>query len=620
MSEGGPGTDAGWGRRFRWAGRAGWWAVLRTERDRRRALAAGRPLTARNLWRLLMRRFSPFGAMREGPSAMDDAGNLFDQEFQILSGNGPYPWQRRLFERLVAGRTCDALDIPTGLGKTSVISIWLLACLHAVPACRPPIRLVYVVNRRTIVDQASDVAEALGAKIASEPWLRALWATQFGAGEEPMAVSTLRGAKADNGAWLLAPHRPSIVVGTVDMIGSRLLFNAYRAGRWQRSRHAGLLGQDTLLVHDEAHLSEPFQELLAWIVGRQKTDGSPRPMKLLAMSATASTAAAADVLALDDEDRRLRAVQQRLRARKALHLHPAEKNVPAQLARLAFGRDGAAARLIVFVREPATASKVVDAIKALHKERHGEGMPAERIEMLTGTIRGYERDRLVHSHVLRELLGPFRCDQTVYLVATSAGEVGADFDADHMVCDLTTIDSFIQRAGRVNRRGEGDARIDLVKDVKAGEKLPPHQQAMVGTAELLTKLPDLGHGLRDASPQALRDLKEAHPAAYAACRSPRPATVTPHDVTLDAWALTSIHNDWPLAHEVESYLHGLDPDAPQTTVAWRAELDVWLDELHADGEALDAAPPTASTSAGDRTACNRPPAPSPGRSTTGSVG
>ena len=44
---------------------------------------------------------------------------------------------------------------------------------------------------------------------------------------------------------------------------------------------------------------------------------------------------------------------------------------------------------------------------------------------------------------------PYRAepDTTHYLVATSAGEVGVDLDADHLVCDLSTLDSMIQRLG-----------------------------------------------------------------------------------------------------------------------------------------------------------------------------
>jgi len=163
---------------------------------------------------------------------MGAAENRFDTEYRELTGNDkPYPWQRRLYERFVSGGSYDVLDIPTGLGKTSVIPIWLLAYLHAEPDRRPPMRLVYVVNRRTIVDQATHVAEQRQQAIADQ-------ATDVAKrlheklGKDKLSVSTLRGALADNGNWRLAPHRPAIIIGTVDMIGSRLLFNAYRAGRW----------------------------------------------------------------------------------------------------------------------------------------------------------------------------------------------------------------------------------------------------------------------------------------------------------------------------------------------------------------------------------------------------
>ena len=52
------GREARRTRRFRSADRAMWWAVLRTERDRRLALAARRPITAANLRRLLARRWA----------------------------------------------------------------------------------------------------------------------------------------------------------------------------------------------------------------------------------------------------------------------------------------------------------------------------------------------------------------------------------------------------------------------------------------------------------------------------------------------------------------------------------------------------------------------------------
>ena len=51
----------------------------------------------------------------------------FDDAFEKLSGYRPMGWQRRLYLRLIEGHVPDALDLPTGLGKTSVMLIWLIA-------------------------------------------------------------------------------------------------------------------------------------------------------------------------------------------------------------------------------------------------------------------------------------------------------------------------------------------------------------------------------------------------------------------------------------------------------------------------------------------------------------
>src|SRR5260370_26979607 len=86
---------------------------------------------------------------------------------------------------------------------------------------------------------------------------------------EPLAISTLRGQFADNAEWRADPARAAIVIGTVDMIGSRLLFSGYGCGFKTRPLHAGFLGQDVLLVHDEAHLEPAFQTLLTAIQQEQ---------------------------------------------------------------------------------------------------------------------------------------------------------------------------------------------------------------------------------------------------------------------------------------------------------------------------------------------------------------
>ena len=131
----------------------------------------------------------------------------FKREFAELTGHNTNSWQLRLFKNFVKGDVPAALDLPTGLGKTSVMAVWLLARRRN-PTL--PRRLVYVVDRRAVVDQASTLAEKMAEKPAALAGGR-------------LVVSTLRGKRPDNRRWLEDPAGEAIIVGTVDMIGSRLL-------------------------------------------------------------------------------------------------------------------------------------------------------------------------------------------------------------------------------------------------------------------------------------------------------------------------------------------------------------------------------------------------------------
>ena len=177
----------------------------------------------------------------------------FKEQFEQLTEKAPLSWQERLFHDHFCKKNAlpSVIDLPTGLGKTMVMAIWLLAQSSN---CQLPRRLIYVVDRRTVVDQATDLAMKLRRII----------------GEDKLAISTLRGQLADNRAWTRDPSRSAIIIGTVDLIGSGLLFSGYRSSYKRRPLEAGFLGQDTLLVLDKAHLSSPFEQLL---VGR---DGAER--------------------------------------------------------------------------------------------------------------------------------------------------------------------------------------------------------------------------------------------------------------------------------------------------------------------------------------------------------
>src|SRR5688500_13779348 len=123
--------------------------------------------------------------------------------FEKLTGNKPFPWQWKLYEEwFVAGDFPPTATLPTGLGKTMVIAVWLLALATAPQGVKVPRRLVYVVNRRTVVDQSTREAEKLRENLPKCPEvlaaLKKLCASEV---ENPLAISTLRGQFADNREW-----------------------------------------------------------------------------------------------------------------------------------------------------------------------------------------------------------------------------------------------------------------------------------------------------------------------------------------------------------------------------------------------------------------------------------
>jgi reverse gyrase len=74
-------------------------------------------------------------------SSTPDPVAFFRNKFKELTGKTPLSWQERLFrEHFVKNELPSVIDLPTGLGKTAVMAIWLIA--RAVGA-KVPRRLVY---------------------------------------------------------------------------------------------------------------------------------------------------------------------------------------------------------------------------------------------------------------------------------------------------------------------------------------------------------------------------------------------------------------------------------------------------------------------------------------------
>lgn len=114
---------------------------------------------------------------------------MLDRDFEALTGFSPLSWQSRLFsEYFEKGELPAAVDIPTGLGKTAVMALWLIARARA---AQLPRRLVYVVDRRAVVDQATDFAVSLRKNLDSPEAADLKGALELG--DRSLPISTLRG-------------------------------------------------------------------------------------------------------------------------------------------------------------------------------------------------------------------------------------------------------------------------------------------------------------------------------------------------------------------------------------------------------------------------------------------
>lgn len=519
----------------------------------------------------------------------------------LKDGNKPFPWQQALFERLSRGEVIEAVDVPTGLGKTSVIALWLAGLASG---ARLPRRLVYVVDRRAVVDQATEVAEHLKNCVDVDPTLKQALKLRRG-----LPVSTLRGQHVDNREWLEDPSCPAIIVGTVDMIGSRLLFGGYGVSRKMRPYHAGLLGVDALIVLDEAHLVPPFECLVTSIASGSHSFGPGEadlrallpPFRVMSLSAT-RRGTGGTVLGLTPGDYEPGTItRKRLDARKRLKLATLgdKAALSAELAHQAWklsdsGRSPV--RCLIFSNERRVAQEAQAQLVKLAKTEKAD----IETDLFVGGRRVYEREhaaaRLKELGFIAGTTEP--SSGTAFLFATSAAEVGVDLDADHMVCDLVPWERMVQRLGRVNRRGHGEAEVTVLV---APGNTDEDSARLEAVAKVLEELPKLALDGFDASPGAIVALKEraadegrlAKLVAEASTPAPlHPPLTRP---LLDAWAMTSLeeHTGRP---DVEPWLRGWEvDDEPRTTVVWREILPVGPDgELLAEQDVetyLAAAPP-----------------------------
>ncbi|WP_116808705.1 type I-G CRISPR-associated helicase/endonuclease Cas3g [Steroidobacter cummioxidans] len=520
--------------------------------------------------------------------------------FCDVHGHEPFPWQERLATQLIEDHAWpDLIDLPTASGKTACLDIALFHLAWCAERGKPwlaPRRIVFVVDRRIIVDSTAKRAQKLCAALESPKTaaVRRVAAALKGlGGAHPLTHEKLRGGMPRERSFQFGPAQPMIITSTVDQIGSRLLFRGYGMSPYAYPIHAGLLGHDSLLLLDEAHLSAPFMETVSAIRARQSQAERPlssvQPVKLVPLSATANTKGIP--FKLDRDDLANKELTARRTAKKPARLVEAPMRTPDRVKALL--RE--TLDLYRCSRTPAPAVAVivnrVRTARALYQHLWAEKKDGGfDLELMIGRSRPLDRDAVATRVVERAAAGTANKvhDRGLIVVATQTIEVGADLDFQGLVTECAAMDALRQRFGRLDRLGEfRKAQAVIVGSCDEAGGDPVYGEALNYTWSWLNTVASEVAGVPtvDFSIASMQRLTKA--VDMTAMNSPLRDRLLLTPAHVDLLSQTSPR---PMFEpDVHALLHGLESGLADVQVIWRAELPVTGDEPVLDASELGVA-------------------------------
>lgn len=556
----------------------------------------------------------------------------FGEYFARVHGVSPFPWQTRLLETVMNGGWPKSIALPTASGKTAVmdVALFALACQAGLsPEERTaPRRIVLVVDRRIVVDDAYGRARkirdtlrgALGVPaesgVAPDPAtdiLREMAQALVSLGGDdslPVDAALLRGGIYREDRWARTPAQPVILCSTVDQVGSRLLFRGYGLSSSTWPLHAGLLGNDTLLVLDEAHCSKPFLQTLERISEYRARGETPLALPFFVTAMTATPRSGEEPFELNREDRSNAVLQKRLGASKHMRLvalpkksgsagKSSDKDIAAACVEFLSGdgaEDGLAKKgttVLVVLNRVAAARALREKLR--QKEKRG----ALKVILLTGRSRSVERDTLLQEYRDRIMAGRDRGRVKEFpplvVVATQCVEVGADLDADALITEACPLDALRQRMGRLDRLGElgKTEAVCFLRSEYQGDTPPPdpiYGEALVDTwkwlKENLTKVSattanaagkkattaNAADGEINCGIDALAALLPEDPAVRERLCTPSADAPVLFAAYCDIWCQTG--PEPAVCPEPALFLHGSKDGPGDVRLLWRADLVV----------------------------------------------
>lgn len=504
----------------------------------------------------------------------------FEECFEAVNDIPPFAWQSRLAHESANGAWPGVIAAPTGAGKTAILDIAIYNLAKSLACGGPrtaPMRIIFAVDRRIIVDQAYERAKKIrtaidGANGGPLAVMRAALKHQTNA--SALHVAALRGGIPREDDWARTPGQATVLCTTVDQLGSRLLFRGYGVSPRMSPVHAGLLGQDALIILDEAHMSQAFVSTLGRI-GKLRKGSVQLPWAVTQLTAT-PIEQTDSVFRLTDKECDQDVIAARLNASK-----------PAQLIEVKyelFGDDHANELMTQAVKlagatklKSPTIAIVVNRVNFARRVFDAFGKDPKAI-LLTGRVRPAERDQLIGDYGSRLMAGrSAEADEPLFVVATQCIEAGADFDFDGMVTQIAPLDSLRQRFGRLNRVGDRPhARAIIV--AAAGELAKKFDDPVYGdrariTWEFLESIATQVGKMKtvDFGVAAMATSVQAHAEAAARCIAPVKDAPFLRAADMDFLAMTEPRPS-PDPH-LPLFLHGDPRIEMDVSIVWRADLD-----------------------------------------------
>jgi len=527
----------------------------------------------------------------------------------VHGGKQPFAWQQRLLEQIVRDKAWPlVIDLPTGTGKTTCIDIALFAlALDATTEGAErwcPRRIAMVVDRRIVVDQVAQRGRSiLRALMTSKDAIVLQVASRLRSltrrGEEPIGVFTLRGGMPKDDGWARTPDQALVIASTVDQVGSRMLMQGYGVSQGMKPVHAGLLANDTLLLLDEVHLSEPFRQTLdqlARLRRRFLDRGLKTRFSHAFLSATPGAAATTPFALLDDEKQPDSPLGPRLHASKPARLVEVDGRTALEVECVKQAKD--------LLERHRTIAVVVNRVASagVIARQLGEMLgTAATVTLLTGRMRPLDRDDVLRHLRPAVQTGRNRSNDSPkrVIVGTQCIEAGADFDFDGLVTEAASLDSLRQRFGRVDRLGKYKRAEGTIVYDKSVKDDPVYGEAIAETVKWFKeqgkdrrkKLSDDLKKLKDEAKKLKGEAKQQTEAQSARMAlvdfgvlaievptgdglvkllAPKPSAPTLLPAYLDLWAQTSpAPRQLP---DVSLWLHGPSAGPADVQVLWRADL------------------------------------------------